>query len=131
MGVLDNVKLQFEDGKNSPVKIKKEGLNSAVGFIKNLLAVGFRNNVFYYRDNDRRLILKVWEHEGLVLTKEQRQKFMEITSAGHITRTRRALRAEYPESERVMEKRFHLFQEKREEFSSGDNWLSRRLRRIS
>ena len=66
---MDNVKLQYEEGDTKGVVIGKEKSkpNSAATFIKRLLADGFRGNVFYYRDNDKRLMLKVWEHEGLVL----------------------------------------------------------------
>lgn len=109
---MDQVKLQYEDGKTPPVKIKKDRSrpNSALTYIRALLAEGFRGNQFYYRDNDRRLILKVWEREGLVLDAFQRRKFLnEVTFPDSITRARRELRAEFPDSPAVQEKRFHLF----------------------
>lgn len=109
---MEQVKLQYEDGKTPGVKIKKDRSrpNSALTYIRHLLAEGFRGNRFYYRDNDRRLILKVWEREGLVLDSFQRRKFLnEVTFPDSITRARRELRGEFPDSQPVQEKRYKLF----------------------
>lgn len=122
-------KLDHEDTTDTPaVKVKRMKPNSASTYISKLLSEGFRGNVFWYRDNDRRLILKVWEKEGLVLTKEQRQKFMhDVTFPDTITRHRRELRDEFPDSPAVFEKRHRLFVQKRDEHSRG-GFLGRLLR---
>lgn len=119
MSALENVNLEFENIGDKPgVKITRP--NSALNYIKQLLAEGFRGNINYYRDNDRRLILKVWEHEGLVLNKEQRGKFLyEVTFPDSITRARRQLREQYPESQLVMRKRYNLFTSIRHESNGG------------
>jgi hypothetical protein len=120
---LENAKLQFQTNPgDAPVKIKTERSrpNSATNYIRSLLAEGFRGNSNYYRDSDKRLILKVWEHEGLVLTKEQRELFLhKVTFPDSITRARREMRAEFPESPEVEKKRFKLFIETRDKYSKG------------
>lgn len=120
---LENAKLQFQtEPGDPPVKIKTDRSrpNSATNYIRNLLAEGFRGNQNYYRDSDKRLILKVWEHEGLVLSKEQRELFMhKVTFPDTITRARREMRAEFPESPEVEKKRFKLFVEERDKRSKG------------
>jgi len=116
METLKNVKLQLQDGKTAPIRIEKR--NNALAYIRKLLENGFRGDIYYYRDNDRRLILKVWENEGLVLNKEQKRKFLlDVTMPTSIARRRRELRHRYPESEYVMQKRYNLFIEKKERYS--------------
>lgn len=64
-----------------------------------------------YRDSDKKLLLAFWHTQGLHLTDEQRQIFMDrCATAESITRARRALRAKYPASELVEEERFNKFQ---------------------
>lgn len=120
---LDDAKLQYQSEPNDPplkIKTKRSRPNSASNYIRNLLAEGFRGNRNYYRDSDKRLILKVWEHEGLVLTKQQSNLFMhKVTFPDSITRARRELRAEFPESPEVEKKRFKLFVEERDKHSKG------------
>lgn len=102
MGELDDVQLQYQDGKTPPIKVKTEKRwpNSAMTNIRRLLAEGFRGNKFYYRNDNKRLILKVWQHEGLLLTPEQKQKFLyEVTTPDAITRARRDLLREFPRTE--------------------------------
>lgn len=92
--------------------------NTAAWRVRKLLEKGFRGNPTYYRDNDRRLILKVWEEEGLVLNPDQREKFLySVSFPDLITRIRRSLRGEFPDSPKVQEKRFKLFRENLERFS--------------
>lgn len=63
-----------------------------------------------YRDSDKRLLLDYWAKEGLVLTKDQRQVFMEKCSvAESITRARRKLKHKYPASKEVDEARFKKY----------------------
>ena len=69
------------------------------------------------RDSDKKLLGKFWESEGLILTVEQKRKFMECTTAESITRVRRKLRDKYPGSPKVEKARFDKFQEFRDEHS--------------
>lgn len=119
--LLDNVKLKLESGDGKPgVKINRSRPNSALTYIRTLLADGFRGNKLYYRDNDRRLILKVWEREGLIFDSFQRRKFLnEVTSPDTITRRRRELRDEFPESPEVEQKRYNLFVQEKIKHSKG------------
>lgn len=43
------------------------------------------------RNNDKYLMLDIWESEGLFLTPEQERKFMRVSSAESITRARRKI----------------------------------------
>ncbi len=62
------------------------------------------------RDSDKKLLLGVWEIEGLNLSDTQKQLFMEkCTSAETITRARRALKDKYPASEAVDNQRFEKY----------------------
>lgn len=62
------------------------------------------------RDSDKKLLLGVWEIEGLNLSATQKQLFMEkCTSAETITRARRALKDKYPASEAVDNQRFEKY----------------------
>lgn len=128
---MNDAKLQFEDEKTKPVKIKRSLPNSAATYIKQLLADGFRGNKFYYRDNDRRLILKVWEKEGLWLTPDQKRRFMQdVTFPDTITRHRRELRSKYPDSQKVQDKRFKRFVEERDKRSKS-TWFGNRFKRAN
>lgn len=71
-----------------------------------------------YRDSDKALILAVGRKYGLHLTKDQRKAFMGMPPFESITRARRALRSEYPESEAVREGRYKKFQAFREKYGS-------------
>lgn len=68
-----------------------------------------------YRDSDKKLLLAYWEREGLYLTEQQRQTFMNCTPAESITRARRTLKAKYPASEAVDKARFHRFKQFRQD----------------
>ena len=46
------------------------------------------------RDSDRKLLLYVWQRQGLDLTAEQERKFMDCMSAESITRARRIVQQE-------------------------------------
>lgn len=81
-----------------------------------------------YRNNDKILTLKVWQEYGFVLTPEQHDLFMNIPDAATIERRRREMRAEFPDSINIQERRFKTFQQMRDERSS--NWLVRRMRRF-
>lgn len=50
------------------------------------------------RNSDKRLLLRVWERQGLHLTEHQTTKFMEASSAESIRRTRQKLQQDglYP-----------------------------------
>ncbi len=62
------------------------------------------------RDSDKKLLLGVWEIEGLTLSDTQKQLFMDkCTSAETITRARRALKDKYPASEAVDNQRFEKY----------------------
>ena len=65
------------------------------------------------RDSDKKLLLAYWERQGLVLTPEQTEKFMDCTVAESITRARRALRGKYPASEKIEQHRFDRFMDYR------------------
>jgi hypothetical protein len=66
------------------------------------------------RDSDRKLLVAFWHTQGLVLTPEQRQVFYDkCTPAEAITRARRKLKADYPESDAVREARYTKYQQYR------------------
>lgn len=70
------------------------------------------------RDSDKKLLLSYWQHEvGLMLTPDQRQKFMEATPAESITRARRELKGKYPPSEAVEQARYNKFNRFRNQYS--------------
>lgn len=63
------------------------------------------------RDSDKALMLHHWANEGLHLSAAQEKIFLaNCTTPETISRARRALREEYPGSEKVEEKRFNKFQ---------------------
>lgn len=114
--VLDSVDLKYDH--EGIIKVRRHDPNAALTYIRKLLEYGFRGNKYYYRDNDERLCLKVWEHEGLILTAAQKKKFLyETTKARTIVRRRSELRAEFPDSPKVQAKRYNLFLEKKDEYS--------------
>lgn len=81
-----------------------------------------------FRDDNRYLILKVWEQDGLILDKWQRAIYMELPSADVIMRRRRDFNSAYPASPAILEKRFHHFKEFHAEYSP-QNFMQRLLRR--
>lgn len=81
------------------------------------------------RDNDRLLIMKVWEEQGLVLTPEQKHIFKNIASPETIRRTRQLLQesGEYEASEKVSSARQGLEAETRSNIKSNPSaigWLN-------
>jgi hypothetical protein len=68
------------------------------------------------RDSDKALLGAYWESEGLILTPEQKRKFMDVTVAETITRDRRELRSEYPGSDEVEKERFKKYEEYTNEY---------------
>lgn len=63
-----------------------------------------------YRDSDKLLLLRIWQEEGLYLSGEQRQAFMNnCTVAESITRARRQLKVKYPASEKVDQARYDKY----------------------
>ena len=67
-----------------------------------------------YRDSDKLLLLAIWEKEGLILTGEQKQRFIDCTTAETITRARRSLKHKYPASDKVDERRFEKYNQYRQ-----------------
>lgn len=55
------------------------------------------------RNSDRRLLLKVWERQGLVLSEYQKAQFMSVASAESIRRTRQKLQEDglYPADQMI------------------------------
>lgn len=78
------------------------------------------------RDNDRLLILQVWEEQGLVLTPEQKHIFKNIASSETIRRTRQLLQegGEYEASENVSKSRQALEVETRSNIKSNPDDIS-------
>lgn len=63
-----------------------------------------------YRDSDKLLLLRIWQEEGLYLSGEQRQVFLNnCTVAESITRARRDLKVKYPATEVVNEARYKKY----------------------
>ena len=59
------------------------------------------------RNSDKLLLLEFWEeHNGLVLSPQQRAIFMNAAPAESITRARRKLRDEFPGTPEVEQGRF-------------------------
>lgn len=82
-----------------------------------------------FRDDNRFLILKLWEQDGLILSKEQRSIYMGLPSPDVIMRRRREFNQSFPASPAILEKRFKHYKEFRDEFSH-QGFLQRLLRRI-
>ena len=78
------------------------------------------------RDNDRLLIMNVWEEQGLVLTPEQKHVFKNIASSETIRRTRQLLQegGEYEASENVSKARQALEVETRSNIKSNPDEVS-------
>ena len=65
------------------------------------------------RSSDKKLLLAYWQEQGLMLTPEQKQKFMKCTTAESITRARCKLKVMYPATKEVNERRYDLFNQYR------------------
>lgn len=85
--------------------------------IKHLMSLDQR-----FRDDDRYLILKIWESEGLILTKEQRIIYMSLPSAAIIVRRRQEFSKIYPASPEAQERRYKHYKAMTNEFSK-QHWL--------
>lgn len=67
------------------------------------------------RDSDKRLLLAVWDAQGLELSRTQRQIFMDkCTPPESVTRARRKLKPKYPASPEVDQVRFNKFRQYRQ-----------------
>ena len=78
--------------------------------VENLLVHGYKTaSPQKLRDSDKTLLLAIWEQEGLYLTAEQKAVFMAGSTAESVTRARRALKAQYPASEKVDQVRYQKF----------------------
>lgn len=76
-----------------------------------------------YRDSDKKLLLDYWYKQGLRLSKEQREIFLEVcTTPETITRARRMLMEKYPASKEVDDERFNKFQQHKNE--RAISWLN-------
>lgn len=66
------------------------------------------------RDSDKRLLLEVWEMQGLFFSETQKTRFMEFCSTPEtITRARRDAVKKYPASHEVTEERYKKFNDYR------------------
>ena len=62
------------------------------------------------RDSDKALMLHHWDNEGLHLSAVQQKIFLaNCTTPETISRARRALREEYPGSDKVEQERYNKF----------------------
>ena len=69
------------------------------------------------RNSDKVLLLELWQLDGLYLTPQKREIFMnDCTVAESATRARRDMRAEYPGNKTVEQGRFDLFEQYRMEY---------------
>lgn len=71
------------------------------------------------REDDRLLQLRVWEVYGFYLTPEQKEIFLRLPSAETISRRRREMRAEFPETKTTETRRFNRFLEYRNSYGKG------------
>lgn len=87
--------------------------------VETLLKYGYKTATpQQLRDSDKTLILAYLEMvDGLELTPEQKAKFMQSTTFESITRARRALKADYPASQKVDEQRYQQFKEYKQTYS--------------
>ena len=81
------------------------------------------------RDNDKLLILYVWQAKGLRFTPEQVQKFKDMPSPETIRRGRQLLqeKGKYRASEEVEEKRYELYKETKQAIAAAPaaiSWLN-------
>lgn len=79
---------------------------------------GLLQNKPELRDSDRKLLLAVWASEGLHLDPVQRTVFMGCSTAETVTRARRALKAKYPASPNVDERRYAKYVQ----YKRDTNW---------
>lgn len=81
------------------------------------------------RDNDKLLMLQVWEIEGFFLTDNQKKAFMKSSSPESIRRMRQKMQEEgkYRASEVVEQKRYELYTETKDAINAAPaaiSWLS-------
>lgn len=77
------------------------------------------------RDSDKKLYIRVFEHEGLYLTPEQQEIFSRLPSLETFRRTRQKLQEQgyYKPSQRVKDMRMHKEVEMRQGFmTKDDDW---------
>ncbi len=73
------------------------------------------------RNSDKKLLLAVWESEGLHFSETQKRMFLDKCSiAESLTRARRNLRSKYPGNEEVEDKRYEMFLDMRDEYRGKD-----------
>lgn len=66
------------------------------------------------RDSDKRLLMEVWEMEGLFLSETQKTRFLQFcTTPETITRARREAVKKYPASHSTTEERYKKFNDYR------------------
>lgn len=71
------------------------------------------------RDSDKRLMLAIWENEGLTLSETQKSAFMDrCTTPETITRARRDAVKKYPASSKIEEERYRKFND----YRNGEIW---------
>jgi hypothetical protein len=71
------------------------------------------------RNSDKKLLIRVWDYQGLKLNQSQIRTFIEDCSpAETITRIRRKLKVQYPPSKEVEQARFEKFTEFRQKYSN-------------
>ena len=74
------------------------------------------------RDSDKKLLLSVWHLEGLHLTDQQRDIFLErCSTAESITRERRKLKVKYPASKEITEERFQKMKQYQDQYREEDD----------
>jgi hypothetical protein len=78
------------------------------------------------RDNDKLLMLQVWEIEGFYLSDKQREAFMRISSPESIRRMRQKFQEEgqYLASPEVDEKRYQMYVETKDAIQSAPSAIS-------
>lgn len=65
-----------------------------------------------FRDSDKKLLIAIWHLQGLHLTEEQREVFLnKCTTPETISRARRALKGEYPASKVVDDERYEKYKQ--------------------
>jgi hypothetical protein len=81
------------------------------------------------RDNDKLLMLYVWQIEGLNLSENQLKKWKEVSSPESIRRMRQKMQEDgmYRASEKVEEQRYQMYVETKDAISQAPqavSWLS-------
>lgn len=81
------------------------------------------------RDNDKLLILYVWQAQGLVLTPAQIEKFKQVASPETVRRIRQKFQedGQFLASEAVEENRFNMYKETRDAIATAPeavSWLN-------